>query len=282
MQQTCSRCGYVSDRPARFCRQCGSQIIAENDVTSATTRNYSQQSQPPFADQQSAGYTPGYVQASYTPGSWEEQSPNTSPFYQAPAAAQHQYPAVEQKKSFNWGKWILISFLSVFLFVVLAGGALFFWGKRAFERAMERAAAENSSGEVNQAPPNPDGPPPPPDAPAPEAAAVTLESLKYPGSTVIESAKAPFTQTIRMTTTDDLEKVKQYYDKKFGETFKNSATSIHTSDDDEKYVWSSLSNPMINIEAEPDSNDADKTQISITRVSAPIPKIVFPDGVKRN
>ncbi|MFN0112139.1 MAG: hypothetical protein ACKVZH_25025, partial [Blastocatellia bacterium] len=74
---------YMSDRPARFCRQCGSQLFAESDVTSATTRNYSQQPPPQFAEQPQAGYSPG---------SWAEQPANTSPFYQAPPLAQSPYP----------------------------------------------------------------------------------------------------------------------------------------------------------------------------------------------
>jgi hypothetical protein len=277
MQQPCSRCGYISDRPARFCRQCGSLLSAENEVTSATTRNIAQQGQQSpsqFADQQSTGYAPSHTPGSYAPGGWAEQPANTSQFYQAPVAAQYQYPAVEQKKSFNWGKWILISFLTILLFTVLAGGALFFWGKQVVQQAIRRAEAENPGGVVVEVPPIP-GIPPPSGAPVPEGNAVSLDSLKYPGSSVTESVKAPFTDSIRMTTDDDLETVKQYYDKKFSETFKSSATSIQ-SQDDEKYVYVSLSHPMITIEIEPDRKDDDKTRISIARVSAPIPKIVLP------
>lgn len=284
MQQPCSRCGYISDRPARFCRQCGSQLSAETEVTSATTRNIAQQSPQQFADQQSTGYVPSHssgshAPGSYAPGGWAEQPANTSQFYQAPVAAQYQYPAVEQAKSFNWGKWILISFLTILLFTVLVGGALFFWGKQVVEDAIERAAAENPGDVVRDVPPIP-GLPPLPDSPASEGTAVSLDSLKYPGSSVTESVKAPFTETIGMTTDDDLETVKKYYDKKFSETFKSSATSIQ-SQDDEKYVYASLSHPMITIEIEPDRKDADKTRISIARVSAPIPKIVFPKEFKQ-
>ncbi len=284
MEQPCSRCGYISDRPARFCRQCGSQLSTETDVTSATTRNMPGQShQPPpqFADQQPSGYSPGsYAAGSYAPGAWADQTSGTSPFYQAPVAAPYQQSVVEQKKSFNWGKWILISFLTFLLLAVMAGVALFFWGKQAVERAIEQASAGNPGGQVIEIPPIP-GVAPPPDAPVLAGGAVDVESLKYPGSRVTESKKAPFVETIRMTTNDDLETVKKYYDKKFSETFKGSATNIQ-SQDDEKYVYVALSHPMITIEIEPDNNDDGKTRISIAKVSAPIPKITLPKELQQN
>ncbi|MEK7832918.1 MAG: zinc ribbon domain-containing protein [Acidobacteriota bacterium] len=283
MQQPCSRCGYISDRPARFCRQCGSQLFDETDVTSATTKNMAQQP-PQFADQQSAGHTPGYspgsyAQGSYAPGGWAEQTPGTAPFYQAPVAAQYRQPAVEQEKNFNWGKWILLSFLTILLFTVIVGGALFFWGKRVAERALERVAAENPGSVVfDQRIPEI---PVPGGVPVSEGQAVTLESLKYPGAKVIESVIAPFAETIRMTTDDDLETVKQYYDKKFAETYKNLPTNIQRQDD-EKYGYTILSHPLINIEIEPDDSEDGKTRISIAKVSAPIPNLEKLKELQRN
>lgn len=273
MQQACSRCGYVSDRPARFCRQCGSQLFAENDVTSATTRNYSQQ--PSQSEQQPAEYAPGFSAASYAPGTWTEQTPNTSRLYQAPAVAQYPYPAVQQKKDFSWGKWILISFLSFLLLCVMAGTALFWWGKRTFEQALKDAGPGISEPGTVTVPTVADIPIPPEAPPAPSAGtAVNLEALKYPGATVAESTKAPFTEVIKLTTDDDLETVKQYYDKKFGELFKNSNTKIQAKDN-EKYVYTNLSSPLITIELQPDPDDDAKTHISVTKVSTPFPKIVF-------
>ncbi len=280
MQQACSRCGYTSDRPARFCRQCGSQLFAETDVTSATTRNYSQQNyaQPPtqFAEQQPADYAPGFSAASYSPGTWADQTPNTSRLYQAP---QYQVPAVDQKKNFSWGKWIFLSFLTFLLLSIMAGGALIWWGKEAVQRAIREG---NASQPVVAADPSIPGVPLPPEAPpAPQAVAVSLESLKYPGSTVVESTKAPFTENLSFTTSDDPETVKQFYDKKFRELFKNSDTNIQTQDE-EKYVYVSLSQPMITIEIEPDRKDDGKTRISIHKVSAPIPKFALPKELRRN
>lgn len=249
--------------------------MTETDVTSATTKNMAGHQPPQFADQQSSGQASG-SQASgyapgYTPGGWaEQQTPGTAPFYQAPMAAQYQQQLVEQKKSFSWGKWILLSFMTFLLFAVLAGGALFWWGKKAIERAIEKESGFNEPVVVNM-PPIPGVPLPSAGDSAAEPVSVNLDSLKYPGSVVIEAKKAPFAETVSMTTGDDLETVKQYYDKKFGETFKNSATNIQ-SQDDEKFVYVALSHPMVTIEIEPDAKQQDKTRISIAKVAAPIPQ----------
>ena len=260
MEQPCSRCGYISDRPARFCRQCGSQLFVENEATSATTRNYAQQAPPQFAEQPH-----GYP---YTPGGWSEQTPNTSRFYQPPVAPQYQIPATPAKS--GWVKWVLISFAAFFLLsLMLAGGAVY-WASKKVERAVAEAQQE---GVVVEIPDIPDVPPIPfpPEAPAPEVA-FTLDSFKYPGAKVVTLAKAPFTETITLTTDDDLEKVKEFYDKKFVETFKNSDTQIRV-EEDEKYVYQSLMPPMLTIALEPDESDDGKTKITLVRVTAPIPNI---------
>lgn len=246
-------------------------------MTSATTRNYSQQNyaQPPaqFAEQQPADYAPGFSAASYSPGNWSDPAPNTSRLYQAP---QYQVPAVDQKKNFSWGKWIFLSFLTFLLLSMMAVGAFIWWGKDAVQRALSEGNASHPTE------PSIPGVPLPPEAPpAPNTTAVSLESLKYPGATVMESTKAPFTEKLAFTTGDDLETVKQFYDKKFAEIFKNSATNIQTQDE-EKYVYVALSQPMITIEIEPDKKDSDKTRISVVKVTAPIPKLDMLRELQRN
>ncbi len=274
MQQACSRCGYTSDRPARFCRQCGSQLFAETDVTSATTRNYPQQNyaQPPtqFAEQQPADYAPGFSAASYSPGTWSDQTPNTSRLYQAP---QYQVPAVDQKKNFSWGKWIFLSFLTFLLLCVMAGGALFWWGKNLVEDKIGSIPGTGSNPPVGGIPPPPDAPAPP-NGPVGEKVNVSLDSLKYPGAKTVESTKAPFTEKLSFTTDDDLETVKQFYDKKFDEIFKGADRNIR-HEDEEKYVYVSSSQPMYIIEVEPDHRDDGKTRISLVKVTAPIPNFPF-------
>lgn len=270
MEQPCSRCGYVSDRPARFCRQCGSQLFTENDATSATTRNYSPQARPQFAEQQS-GYS------SYEPGGWAEQTPNTSRFYQPPAIPQYEVQVPVTPAKSGWVKWVLISLAAFFLLSLMFAGGVLYWASKKVERAVTEA---QQNGTVVEIPEIPDIPPVPfpPDAPAP-AIAVDLNDFKYPGAATVTSVKAPFTQTVTLTTSDDLEKVKEFYDKKFNEAFKNSDTQIKV-EEGEKYVYTSLTHPMLAITLEPDSSDVSKTKITLARIKAPIPNINFPKEIQ--
>ncbi len=268
MQQPCSSCGYISDRPARFCRQCGSQLYAETESSSAETRNYGRQTPPQYAEQQ-----PSYT--SHAPSHrFDDQTPNTSPFYNPPAVPQYQYPAVEQK-SFNWGKWILISlvtFLTVIIFAVLG---MFYLGKKWVENNVGLASDERTGGVIFDHPSAPDAPVPPGDPKANDRVG-DLESYRYPGASILERNIDPIAQTIRMTTGDDLETVKEFYDEKFKQTFKNSPTTIN-SKNEKHYIYSSLSNPMLTIEIQPDEENRDKTHISITRVEVKIPSINIPN-----
>lgn len=258
MEQPCSRCGYISDRPARFCRQCGSQLFEENQATSATTRNYAQQATPQFAEQQTG-------HSGYAPGGWAEQTPNTSRFYQAPVAPQYQVPTTPAKS--GWVKWVLISFASLFLLLLIAGAGAIYWASQKVSQAVEEAQ-RNASQEI----PVPADPPAPPGDPSAPVTAVTLDDFKYPGATVVTAAKAPFTQTLVMTVNDDLDKVKEFYDKKFVETFKNSDTQIRV-EEGERYVYQSLMPPMLTIAIEPDESDDGKTKITLVRVTAPLPNV---------
>ncbi len=262
MEQPCSRCGYISDRPARFCRQCGSQLIAENEATSATTRNYAQQAPPQFAEPQ-AGYS------GYAPGAWAEQTPSTSRFYQPPAVPQYEQPVAPQKS--NWVKWVLISFAGIFLLCVMFAVGIIFWASQKAGRAVEEAQ-RNAPVVIDGSQP-PDAPFPP-DAPVAIETAVTLDSFKYPGGTILTSAKAPFMQTLVMTASEDIEKVKEFYDKKFSETFKNSDSNIQVNEG-EKYVYTSLTHPMMIITLEPDRAQDGKTKITLVRTQVPIPNIKF-------
>ncbi|MFN0112140.1 MAG: hypothetical protein ACKVZH_25030 [Blastocatellia bacterium] len=78
--------------------------------------------------------------------------------------------------------------MTFLLLAVMVGGAFIWWGKQAVERAIERAEGNWSELVVVNAPPIP-GVPLPPEISVPEASAVSLDSLKYPGSTVIESER---------------------------------------------------------------------------------------------
>ncbi|MGH9939802.1 MAG: hypothetical protein ACREAM_26480, partial [Blastocatellia bacterium] len=88
MQQQCPQCGNVSDRPTRFCRQCGAQLFVENEATSAATRQYApQQTANPY----DAPYQSQFAQPRSAPGSrpdsqFDNQTPDTSRLYHSPMA----------------------------------------------------------------------------------------------------------------------------------------------------------------------------------------------------
>ena len=68
-----------SDRPTRFCRQCGAQLFVENEATSATTRQYApQQSANPY----DAPYQSQLAQVQSAPDRrFNNQTPDTSRLY---------------------------------------------------------------------------------------------------------------------------------------------------------------------------------------------------------
>ncbi len=258
MEQPCSRCGYISDRPARFCRQCGSQLVVENEATSATTRNYAQQTPSQYAEPQTG----------YTPGSWAEQTPNTSQLYRPPDAPVYGQMAAPRKS--GWVKWVLISLAAFFLLAVVAGVGIVYWASQKVSQAVEEARRDFPQGI-----PIPADPPAPPDElPVPTTTNATLDDFKYPGAAVVTSAKAPFTQTLVMTTSDDIEKVKEFYDKKFSEVFKNSDSKIQVTES-EKYVYTSLTFPMMIITLEPDHGQDDKTKITLANIKMQAPNLKF-------
>ena len=78
MNQTCQLCSYQSPSGARFCRQCGAQLIVETELSAADTRNYGKEPAPSVATAGSghlppsvadaiAGDTERYYQAQYVP-----------------------------------------------------------------------------------------------------------------------------------------------------------------------------------------------------------------------
>src|SRR5262249_10947821 len=152
MQRPCHRCGFVSDRPTRFCRQCGAQLFVENEATSATTRQYApQQSAYPY----DAPYQSQLAQVqSARENRSNDQTPDTSRLYYEPMAATYPtYPADYQQavvKKSGALKWILITLMCI----LLVSGAI---------SVMVISAIHAIQPPANQA----EGPPLAPGAPAP-------------------------------------------------------------------------------------------------------------------
>lgn len=113
MQHPCQHCGYESPASARFCRQCGAALLAETEVSTATTRNYGRQEASIAAA--SSGHLPPSV-ADVLAGPTER-------YYQpppSPTAPPIANTAPIKSKRRVW-RWLL---LPVILFIGMAFGAM--------------------------------------------------------------------------------------------------------------------------------------------------------------
>jgi hypothetical protein len=64
MQQACKTCGYESPEADKFCRQCGGQMIAESEFTSAATLNHGRAEQnPPVVSVGTGRFSPSIADA---------------------------------------------------------------------------------------------------------------------------------------------------------------------------------------------------------------------------
>src|ERR1041384_7889898 len=126
MQRTCQRCGQEA-ATGRFCRQCGAPLFAENEATSAATRNYQSQ-QPPLV--QTAPHDDPYT----SPGS---PAPDTSRLYRTPSMPPY---AVPPPRKSNAALWIV---LSIVCFVAVAGIASAIMVPRFIARHQARQSPPN-------------------------------------------------------------------------------------------------------------------------------------------
>ena len=257
MQQPCPRCGYVSeqlsDRPVRFCRQCGAPLIAESDVTAAETRNYSQ----PNTNEQFSNRPPG---PRWDAPALDEQPPETTRFYQSPPL-QPIYAAPPAPKKSRAGWWLLIAFLSLLLVGgTMAGIAAFaLKSRRSYE---PRSAKIESSG-------NDEAPDPPPVPPKPSVSGTeqtgkdelpkALQKYFYPGAEITSTVEVMGQEVVEMKTEDELNKVGEHYRKLVG----NPMVKDHSKKDG-SFVFQVPGSPstMITLEVDKESNG---TQITVIR-----------------
>lgn len=268
MQQPCSRCGYVSDRPARFCRQCGAQLFTETETTSAPTRNYDpRQSSQPYSDPQAGSWQ--------TPGAgFDDQTPETSRLYRPPIAqgySHHQnYPVPPEappKKS-NAGVWILVAFLSL----MLVGGGMIGMVGYAVKRNNPTPVAPPGSDSV----PEPGEPPPPPPGPDAETDGETtskenipteLRRYVYPNAEVTESVNVLGNQVVTMSTGDEIKKIKEFYTRLAGPPMVESNSQRKNT-----LLFQTGNSPVTLISIERDDDGPEKTRITLTR-SPFVPKL---------
>jgi len=274
MQQPCHKCGYLSDRPTRFCRQCGTQLFVENEATSASTRQYiPRQSANPY----DGPYQSQLAQAQAAPDrGFDNQTPDTSRLYHTPMAPNYpsypsNYQPTESKKSGAW-KWVLITLVCVMM-VSLGIGAMVITAIRAkheaaeqardqllekLKRAKEIAREEEEAGE--SLPAIPPLPPSTSGAGSGTGSGAGLDRYKYPYAKVKSSVGAFGNDVIIMTSNDSVSKVREYYKKQLG------ARMIEGENGDT--VSFKISNSqMILITINEDKSDSDKTEITLVQTS---------------
>jgi hypothetical protein len=256
MHQSCHRCGFVSDRPPRFCRQCGAQLFVENEATSATTRQHAPQHP---ANPYDAPYQSQLAQVQSAPdGRSTYQTPDTSRLYHEPMAPNYpNYPANYQQavvKKSGGLKWVLITLVCILL---VSGGisVMVISAIRARQQAARQIAEEELA--------HPDAPAPPPPPPVQGAG---LEQYKYPNARVEYSVRAFGNESMTMTTDDNVSEVKDYYKERLG-------APMLEGEDDATAVFQISDSPMTIITINQDKNDPDKTQITVVRSKLQIPKI---------
>jgi hypothetical protein len=255
MHRPCHRCGFVSDRPTRFCRQCGAQLLVENEATSATTRQYApQQSAYPY----DAPYQSQIAQVQSPPDNRSnDQTPDTSRLYYDPMAPNYpNYPADYQQpvmKKSGALKWILITLMCI----LLVSGAISLMVISAI-RATQQTATQ-----AEGAPVAPGAPAPPPPT---SVRGAGLEQYKYPNASVENSVRAFGNEAMTMTTDDSVSEVRDYYQKRLG-------SPMEENEDDATVVFKISDSPMILITIKQDKDDSDKTRIAVVRTNVQLPKM---------
>jgi hypothetical protein len=257
MQQPCHRCGFISDRPTRFCRQCGAQLFVENEATSATTRQYAPQQS---AIQYDAPYQSQLAQVQSAPDNRSNnQTPDTSRLYYDPMAPNYpNYPANHQQavvKKSGALKWVLITLICI---LVVSGGI----SMMVISAIHSRQPSAREPAAAPEAPVAPGAPAPPPPPPISESG---LEQYKYPKAKVEYSVRGLGNESMTMTTSDSVSEVKDYYQKRLG-------SPMLEDEDEETAIFQVTGSPMVIITINQDPNDSDKTQITLVR-SKFIPKI---------
>lgn len=279
MQQPCPKCGYLPDRPSRFCRQCGVQLFNENDVTTAPTRNYTANQPSNTAPNQA--YAPTYEPGMYL----GNQPPDTSRFYNPPAV--QGYPMPPESKKSRAGMFILISLLIVML--LGAGISMIVVGlvrsnrphiavveqiqdetqarvreemarvQEEIARAQEEAARAREEALRQAQEGLPGGPPAPPAPPAP-GEATSLKKYEYPQSDIVQTASIIGNEVLKLSTADSFAKVKQYYQKLAG-----APITENNVGGEEQAVFKVAGDPPILITIAPDEDHPGKTAIVVLR-----------------
>ena len=257
MEDACPGCGYISDRPSRFCRQCGKQLYVETEASSAATRNYEPNRGPTPRQPDTPHYSPG-------PGMNLGMNEETSRFYQPPVAP---YPDFPEKKKSRTGMWILIAILC-FMMVMVSIAAIAVFTLRSHnqlpiaDRDIDRIREE--IGKIH--------PPPPPPFPPVAAPKTELPDIfaryKYPNAQIDHLVSAVGNDIVKLSTADNVETVRDFYSK----VTASSPLVRSRKEESEEVIFQASNSPPILIIISPDDDLPGKTQIVLIHSVFQIPR----------
>jgi hypothetical protein len=285
MQQYCHICGYETSGNDRFCRQCGGSLISENEVSTATTRNYGRPENTPSPANVSSGRLP--------PSIGDAIAGETERYYHAPPAPNWVSNTAPIKSKFRSWRWIAL-FLVLFIGAALGAMVTASFSHRdnlpippeefarmeaqrhqdeirsqiedrmreaqdrareAQERQME--ALERAREAADRA------------REAGAAIAVANEKLldlteyEYPGATVSSSIRIPGHEILNMTTPDSFDKIREHFQKKLGKPI------IEINEPwEKKLLFQSTASgaaPSISVSVETDHQNNGQLKISVLR-----------------
>ncbi len=269
MQQPCHKCGYLSDRPTRFCRRCGTQLFVENEASSATTRQYvAQQTADPPANPYDAPYQSPLAQSRFAQERRVDyQPPDTSQLYRGQTPQNYpnyppNYQPTREKQSGAW-KWVMITLFCVLL--VGGGiGAMMISAIRATHNPGDTAPVTEPPVEVGIVPPAPPAPPAPPGGEAP----IDLGKYKYPGAIIDNQVRVLGNEVLNMRTRDSFDDVKKFYQLLIGEPVIES-----NEDGAQKLVFQSAGQTSVLVSIQPDDTHFGHMQIVVVRSGFQFPKL---------
>jgi uncharacterized protein YneF (UPF0154 family) len=277
MQHTCPHCGFISERLSRFCRQCGTQLIEENEVTSASTRNYAP-GQVPLTN-------PNQPNTSQQRGRIDEQTGGTS-HYSPPQVEPGYQPPVQRRSRLVL--WLAL----IALFTLLVIGGLITTGVFLADKASRKLLSkvptneeiqkqvqdhigreaeriklevERLSEEARKYTPNNSGnvPPQPPGTVTP----LTIDQYLYPRAAIDTKVGLYGNEVLRMRTRDNLDKVQKYYQKLLGNPPLQS-----NSAEDRTVIFQSSGTPSVKVIIQPEKEYQNQLRINVIRTSIQLPK----------
>lgn len=233
---TCERCGGEVSPGARFCRQCGAPVTNEIEAALPQTRKYGHQVErryPPPPEPEPPAWTYPGVGSSTSP--FQGHNAQTS-------NAQTPY-VVPQPRGSSTKFWISVVLLACLLLMGVSSAA--FWASsdrraRRQQRAIEAQVEEQVRQRVKEIEAVPVIPPPhPPSAPHPPTGNPFIDQLIYPDAQITDRVIKGGNSSIRMTTNDALEDVREFYQQQLPEstiTSKGNTVTFIKSDPGSKVV----------------------------------------------